>query len=226
VLFNQKDYKGLNMNDITSILKKLNDIKSEVTSISKDGTIEMKGGRRYDVVTHDNVSSLMQPLFVKHGVHAQPTQDSTEKWQETILGKYGESKLNWVTVDITMTFYCVETGQSLSSNWSADANDSGDKAKAKAMSMAVKNAYLKTFCIPSGDNEEERSEEKISNGNSGVNLDLKWVGSLAITFGPNEGKKFGDLTEEEARVQVAELRKSSTEFAQKAEKYLIGKFQK
>ena len=49
-------------------------------------------------------------------------------------------------------------------------------------------------------------------------------GKATIKFGPNAGKKYGDLTKAEAQVEFGNLSHSHSDFAQKAKEYLTNKF--
>jgi len=145
-----------------NLYQKLNCIMGEIKSISKDGNISIKtkAGKTfsYSVVTHDNVASLIQPLLVKYGVCILPSVTSMSLTESS--NSYGnkeyvsnmEVSINVVNSDDPKESFLINTvGLGI---------DQGDKGSGKAMSYAVKMAMLKLFMIPSGDNEESRSENQ------------------------------------------------------------------
>jgi hypothetical protein len=94
----------------------------------------------------DNVTNAVYPAFVKHGVFCTPHVVSCETEVVTV-GKNG-TVMNRVLLEVVFTFYAAADGSCISSHVRSEAMDAGDKATAKAMSVALRTCLLQTFMLP------------------------------------------------------------------------------
>lgn len=140
-----------------NLYQKINNIMEESKRVKKGITVGY-GNNKYKAVTHDDVTRLIQGLFVKNGVVAIPTMESHEQSE----GKTSKGSLIYISkVWVSIEFINSDNPEERFTTKSfAIGFDSQDKGPGKAYSMAVKYAYLKVLMIESGDNEEER----VSNG--------------------------------------------------------------
>lgn len=68
------------------------------------------------------------------------------------------STMTHALLDMTMTFFCGETGESHSVTWVAEAMDTGDKAISKAMTQGIKTFMKAWPLVPATDEAEPDSQ--------------------------------------------------------------------
>lgn len=107
----------------------------------------------------DSVVNAVSPAFQKFGVIATP--DVLDYKYETVEIGRNRTAMGHVKVLVAYTFHG-PNGDSIVSTVAAEAMDSGDKASAKAMSVAFRTALLQTLCLPTDEvdpdaNSYERS---------------------------------------------------------------------
>lgn len=140
-----------------NIYQRINAVMQEISYVQKD--IEVSGGGKYKAVTHDMVTAVTRPHFVKHGIAVVPrliegqVVDTGRKTSSgtPIIRYEGRYEVSFVNVD-EPTDACVLP-------LSAHAEDQGDKAPGKCISYAVKMAILKVLLLESGENDEGRMPE-------------------------------------------------------------------
>ncbi len=120
----------------------------EVSYIQK---AEKKAGMNYRAVMHDDVTALVRPQFVKHGIVYHPV----EPFEFKVDGNRVELKLTlrFVNVDNPQEFFDVPS--------MGFGIDNSDKGSGKAISYAVKYALLKCLGLESGDDPDKESIEHI-----------------------------------------------------------------
>lgn len=93
----------------------------------------------------DAVVNAVYPAFIKHGVFVTPCViEST--YEQVAIGRQA-TLMGHVRVKVQFTFHAEDTS-SVQSTVVAEAMDAGDKAHAKAMSVALRTALLQTLCLP------------------------------------------------------------------------------
>ena len=98
---------------------------------------------QYRFASHDDVTSAVHPMLVKHRVLALPTVDEIkQEGNRTVV------KLCVVFKDPDNPTDC------FSSIWYGYGVDSGDKGPGKAVSYAYKYALLKTFALETGEDPD------------------------------------------------------------------------
>jgi len=114
---------------------------SDIDYIQK-GPKTVNGQYRY--ASHDQVTSALHPLFVKHGVLALPT--CVEMKQEG----------NRTSILLQVYFINVDQPQDqVFVQFPGFGVDPGDKGPGKAISYAFKMACLKTFCLETGEDPDQ-----------------------------------------------------------------------
>lgn len=113
----------------------------------------------------DRVINKVGPAFRKHGVLCLPSLQSLESRDvQTEKGKTSRE----VTVTVAYTFHG-PAGDTLTTVVPGEAQDTGDKAVSKAMSVAYRTALIQAFTIPTEQTDpdaqtyERRVEEAIKN---------------------------------------------------------------
>lgn len=117
-------------------------IMSEIDYIQKS---DKKVNNQYRFVSHDQVTSAIHPLLVKHGVAVVPSIISTKQ-----DGNRTEVSLQvkFINVDKPDDFFeSIHLGYGI---------DTGDKGPGKAVSYAFKYAILKTFVLETGDDPDNQ----------------------------------------------------------------------
>ena len=102
----------------------------------------------------DAVVNAVSPALRKHGVVVLPTVN--ECIYETVIVGQNKTAMGHIRVDVTYAFYAPD-GSTVSARVSAESMDSGDKATAKAMSVAFRTALLQVLCLPTDDTDPDAS---------------------------------------------------------------------
>jgi len=147
-----------------NIYERINYVMSRVSYVKK-GSVVGTGQNTYTAVGHDDVTRLLNEHIQTAGIVVTPSivEVKTNTIQYTQKNKYGEKEVfrcevqMWVEVKFTNMN---APGENFTVTGFAIGLDNQDKAPGKALSMAVKNAYLKVFMLESGDNEEARIDDK------------------------------------------------------------------
>lgn len=148
-----------------NIHQRLNAIRRVVKTVDKNSTVSTgQNSRSYQAVSHDDVASLLHDPMVDNGVSLEVSIISSEleaiKTQKTFNGQIDEKISYLVKLWVEIAFVNEDNNQDKSTSKTfAYALDASDKATGKALSLAVKNIYLKVFNLESRDNEESRDYE-------------------------------------------------------------------
>lgn len=137
---------------MTDVYKAINKVMAVMAAegISKNRNNSQQGYRFRGI--DDVYNSLSRPM-VEAGLVVMPrvlSRECTER--QTKSG----STLFYVVVDCEFDFIAVSDGSKHTVKTFGEAMDSADKATNKAMSAAMKYAYMQAFCIPTeGDNDAD-----------------------------------------------------------------------
>ena len=134
-----------------NIHQRINAVMNEVNFILKGKEIKnAKGAVMYTVAGHDDVTKIIHPKLVKHGINILPE----------CVGMVQEGQ-NRVRVDMEFTWVNIDDpADCFVKKWSAFGMDSQhDKAIGKAYSYAQRLMTLKTLHIQSGDQDDVPIED-------------------------------------------------------------------
>lgn len=135
-----------------NIYQRLNAVRKKVEYIQKDATVA-----GYRAVTHDQVTAIVRPHLVEHGIMVVPSLVSSNVVEgQTNSGKF---KLRYEATYEIAFINEEEPSDCLIIRVEAHADDSGDKAPGKAVSYATKTALLKVLSLETGESDESRMEE-------------------------------------------------------------------
>ncbi len=140
-----------------NLYQKINKIKKEVGSIEKDVTVGM-GKNSYKATSHDNVLIAVRKAMIENGVVEKVTNIQEDSFRENYTA-YDVAKIRTFTkIKIVMTFVNADSSplESFDIESIGHADDPSDKGAGKALSYAVKYAYMKLFGLSTGENDEER----------------------------------------------------------------------
>lgn len=128
---------------MTSIYAALAAVMADVDHVAK--AERNTQGRGYNFRGIDAVVNAVGPVLRKHKVIVVPEVRSYE-YGEILSGK-DRTPMGHARVVVAYTFYGPD-GDSIVSSAAGEAFDSGDKATAKAMSVAFRTALLQALALP------------------------------------------------------------------------------
>lgn len=138
----------------------------DCSHVSKNGTNDF---HHYDYATAADVLQMVNESLTKHGI-ASVVSTSLVDFRDVTTAKGNIEHL--ATVEVAVTLIDSESGESVIIKSLGSGQDAGDKACAKAQTMAIKYAYLTSFAIATGDDPEADShtdEVMANNKNSSTN---------------------------------------------------------
>jgi len=143
-----------------SIAQALNEVMKEVGAVKKNDRNASQG---FNFRGIDAVVNAVSPALQKHGVIVVPSVEDYE-YASVEIGK-NRTVMGHVKVKVTYTFIGAG-GDAIKATVVGEAMDSGDKATAKAMSVAFRTALLQTLSLPTDEPDPdsqsyERSEKVV-----------------------------------------------------------------
>ncbi len=129
----------------------LANVMADVQSVSKS---ERNTHQNFSFRGIDAVLNAVGPAFRKHGVIVLPEVTDYTYSQLEIGTKRTLSGHAMLTVRFT---FVGPEGDTLSATVVAESMDSGDKATAKAMSVALRTALLQSLCLPTDEPDPDHS---------------------------------------------------------------------
>jgi hypothetical protein len=133
------------MENKLTIVEALNEIMKAVGGIAKKDRNQAQG---FNFRGIDSVVNAVSPALQKFGVVVFPTVEDCS--YETVEIGRNRTAMGHVRVRVSYTFIGAG-GDSLKTTVVGEAMDSGDKATAKAMSVAFRTALLQALCLPTDD---------------------------------------------------------------------------
>lgn len=125
---------------MATIYESVNRVMRDVTSLGKTQKNQHQG---FNFRGIDDVMNHCGPAMRKHGVVAAPIKVDAVAGEKQLRNSVAKS------MDLIVTIRWANTeGEFMDTQVAAEAFDSGDKATAKAMSVALRTAYLQVLCLP------------------------------------------------------------------------------
>jgi len=142
------------------IAQALNEVMKEVGAVKKNDRNSAQG---FNFRGIDAVVNAVSPALQKHGVIVVPSVEEYD-YASVEIGK-NRTVMGHVKVKVTYTFIGAG-GDAIKATVVGEAMDSGDKATAKAMSVAFRTALLQTLSLPTDEPDPdsqsyERSERVV-----------------------------------------------------------------
>lgn len=131
------------------IYAKLAQVMDEVGAVRKT---ERNTNQQFNFRGIDAVVNAVSPALRKHGVVVVPSLHSID-YQTVEVGQ-NRTRMGHVRVQVSYTFAAAD-GSQVAAFVAAEAMDSGDKATAKAMSVAFRTALLQTLCLPTDETDPD-----------------------------------------------------------------------
>lgn len=146
---------------VTNIHTRLSSVMEEVGAVGKTDRNAQQGFNFRGV---DAVVKAVAPALRRHGITVMPTVlDKTREVGATRNGGVMET----VYLTVQYTLYGPE-GDSVSAIVAAQANDTADKATAKAMSVAYRTFWLQALCIPTDEPDPDLTYTERGNESQAV----------------------------------------------------------
>jgi hypothetical protein len=131
-------------------------VMGDVGAVKKDGR---NSQQNFNFRGIDAVVNALSPAMRKHGLTVYPSKVEHREGSKALSG--GKTATSPVVV-VDYTFVGPE-GDSFTSQVVAESFDLGDKATAKAMSVALRTCLLQTFMLPTDDKDpDEHTYERAS----------------------------------------------------------------
>lgn len=134
-----------------TVIQALNEVMKSVGAIAKTDRNQSQG---FNFRGIDSVVNAVSPALQKFGVIVTP--DVLDYRYETVEIGRNRTAMGHVRVQVAYTFHG-PNGDFIVSTVCAEAMDSGDKASAKAMSVAFRTALLQTLCLPTDEVDPDAS---------------------------------------------------------------------
>ena len=134
------------------IAKKFVEVMRECSHVAKNGTNSF---HQYKYATAADVLEKVNASLTKHNL-ASVVIPSLLSVQEVSTAKGNIERL--ATVEVSIMLIDSESGESLTLKGLGSGQDAGDKALAKAQTMAIKYCYLASLAIATGDDPEADSK--------------------------------------------------------------------
>ena len=134
-----------------NIFQKINAVRKLIPYIQKDRSVSTGGGS-YQAVSHDQVTAMVRPAMIKHGIVCYPVLVESRM-------NPPEDGAKQSRYEATYDFHFVndkDPADRFIIRIQAHAMDSADKAPGKALSYAKKYAILKLMEIETGESDESR----------------------------------------------------------------------
>lgn len=136
------------MSEILNVFQAITAVAKDVGAVGKDGVNQAQKFRFRGI---DAVVNAVSPAMRRHGLVIFPVVDSVKRGSaQTSKG----GTMNTVEV-IAGYVFTGPDGSSFTAKVPGEAFDSGDKATAKAMSVAFRTCLLQTFALPTDDTDPD-----------------------------------------------------------------------
>lgn len=131
------------------IIELLNKVMEDVGAVRKG---DRNSQQNFNFRGIDAVMNAVSPALRKHGVIVTPNIESCD-FGTVEIGK-NHTSMGHCRVTVTYKFWAPD-GTFLPATVVGEAMDSGDKAHAKAMSVAFRTALLQTLCLPTDETDPD-----------------------------------------------------------------------
>lgn len=148
--------------DNSNIYQLLAEAKKQIGAVKKG---ERNNAQNFNFRGIDAVINAVAPVFNELGIIIAP--EVTQTTYDTVEIGQRKTPMSHVIIEAKYTFYG-PTGDSITAAVAAEAMDSGDKAVAKAMSVAMRIALLQTLNLPTDEPDPDATSYERSGSVSPV----------------------------------------------------------
>lgn len=159
---------------MTTIFQSLNAVMRDVQAVRK-GERNTHGGFNFRGI--DAVTNAVGPALREHGVIVTP--NVLDAQYDVVHVGQKQTVMSRVTLRIEWTWWGPE-GDHITCTTQGEAFDSGDKATAKAHSVAFRTAMLQTLCLPTDEKDPDVDTYERSAAPSGMDELLAAVDEIGV----------------------------------------------
>jgi hypothetical protein len=145
-----------------NIYQRLNKVREAVAFVEKDKQVG-NAGWGYKAVTHDAVTAAVRPHFVTHGIIVVPRVIKSSVVVTGTTTSKGVPYIRYEALFSIEFINCDLPEDRVAVTLDSHAIDDADKAPGKATSYATKYAMLKLLSIETGEEEEDRKDQRKAN---------------------------------------------------------------
>ena len=158
----------------------LTEVMRDVTYVGKDGKHIQGNQVKFNFRGIDGVMNAVGPALRNYGVKAVP---DVQDIQYGVVATRGGTQMTTCRLKMLVRWYG-PAGDFIESTTWGEAFDSGDKATAKAHSVAFRTAILQTLCLPTDepDPDEAAYERETEKQRVAREADLKAWGDKLLAF--------------------------------------------
>lgn len=148
----------------SNVYEAINAVMQEIGYVYKGTKVDMGGGRSYRAAGEAELLKALRPVMVRHGLMIMPIQHEVESVHEMLPKFYrgkkeGERSSRTVRVNSIYRIAHV-SGQYVDVAAAGEGQDTGDKATAKALTIAMKYALRQSFALETGDDPDRERPER------------------------------------------------------------------
>ena len=143
---------------MNGVVEALSKVMADVGAVRKG---DRNTSQNFNFRGIDAVVNAVSPALRSHGIVVTP-ELQTVNYGTVEVGK-NRTPMGHVTVVVKYTFTAAD-GSSLAATVAGEAMDSGDKATAKAMSVAFRTALLQALCLPTDEPDPDSQTYERSDG--------------------------------------------------------------
>lgn len=182
------------MTDNQKVYEAFHKAMAEITHVGKDGVNHQQ---KFNFRGIDGVMNAVGPIFRKHGLFIIPEVINREVDHAT---SRSGSRMTIVTVEVKYSVAHAD-GSSFAGTVVGEANDSADKATAKAMSVALRTFLLQSLVLPTHQPDPDESYEELQSLDY-QSMDFQTATRDELLQAMKQAKAAGD---EEAFARIREM---------------------
>lgn len=184
--------------DSMHIVEALNSVMAEVGAVSKG---ERNTSQNFNFRGIDAVVNAVSPALRAHGVVVTPEVLKVD--HGTVEVGKNRTPMGHVRLVVKYTFTSTD-GSSLAATVAAEAMDSGDKATAKAMSVAFRTALLQALCLPTDEPDPDAHSYERSGDQKQVMNDMVFQRAIAAIQGATDDATIAKIREGLNRYEIGD----------------------
>lgn len=139
---------------MTDVHQAMQAVMNDVTSLGKNQSNSHQGFKFRGI---DDVMQIFGPSMRSHGLRCVPIDIEATQGEKQTRSSVAK------TIDLIVTYrWFGPDGSHFDSKVAAESFDSGDKATAKAMSVALRTLFLQAFCLPTNEPDPDSYTYEIS----------------------------------------------------------------
>jgi len=192
-----------------TLAERLVAVLAQTQAVPKAGYNEQQ---RYRYPTIGGVMEMVRVALAAHGVFLWTVPADV---QFTDIAREGKASIACARLTVTFRLEDAATGETMAIAWPAEGQDVGDKAVAKALAAAQKTFLVRTFLLPSLDDEPD-APPQAGGARPRTNTGPARTPAAGVDLQTGEVKTINDRQLAMLRAKLAEANRSDLEACEKA----------